>query len=89
MKKTVLFLMLIIFCFSHINIFGENENFEILCGATLEDDFIDNEIIVVLDSGISRNYRKYDTSFFPEIKCLKVEDLTSSYDTPNEMNEKF
>lgn len=89
MKKTVSFLMLIIFCFLHINIFAENENFELLCGATLEDDFIDNEIIVVLDSGISRIYRKYDTSFFPEIKCLKVEDLTSSYDTPNEMNEKF
>lgn len=64
-----------------------SEDEKVYCNATLDDDFSDNEILVVLNKQVSRQLQS--TVSFGEVDCLSVEDLTSSYDTEEEMNENF
>ena len=52
------------------------EEEKIFCKATLEDDFADDCVIVVLKNSVSRLLQDYDKSSFPEIDCINVDDLT-------------
>ena len=52
------------------------EEEKIFCKATLEDDFADDRVIVVLKNSVSRLLQDYDKSSFPEIECSDVDDLT-------------
>lgn len=46
--------------------------------ATIEDDFVDNHVLVVLTNEASLQFRSYSPDDFPEIDCLQAEDLTKS-----------
>ncbi len=48
------------------------------CSATMDDDFEDDKVIVVLNNITSLNCKTYTTSDFPEISCSDVEDLSSA-----------
>ena len=45
---------------------------KVLCDAILEDDFVDDAVIVVLDEQASQNFRQYTPKDFPEIGCENV-----------------
>ena len=53
---------------------------KIYCTATLEDEFVDNHIMVVITNIASLTYKdkNYTPKDFPEIQCTEVNDLTSS-----------
>lgn len=90
--KLLISLILIIICvifLPNISVNGENNinDAKNYCDATIEQNFSENEIIIVLNKEISRNL-DIDISF-DNINYEKLEDLTSSYDTIEEMNENF
>lgn len=45
---------------------------------TIDDDFSDDKIIIVLSKEETNKYKDYTTEDFPEINCKSVKDLTSS-----------
>ena len=46
--------------------------------ATLEDDFADNRVVVVLNNAASLKLKTYTAADFPEIQCKSVEDLSTA-----------
>lgn len=46
--------------------------------ATLEDDFADNQVIVIMKNATSLKFNDYTASDFPEISCSKVVDIMPS-----------
>ena len=48
----------------------------IVCDATLNDNFLDDTVIIVLKNNISLQFNKYNCDDFNEINCTKVDDLT-------------
>ena len=46
------------------------------CNATLEDDFADDRVVVVLSNKASTSLRTYTTADFEGIGCTKVQNLT-------------
>ena len=46
---------------------------------SIEDNFSDNKIIIVLSKEETNKYKNYTISDFPEIDCKSVIDLTSNY----------
>ncbi len=77
---SVVFILLLIFSFSTISVNATtNNNEEILTSnVTLEDDFLDDSIIVVLKNDISLISKTYLCNDFNEINCVNVEDLTEN-----------
>ena len=51
---------------------------KVLCTATLEDDFADNRILIVLNNATSLSLKNYSVSDFPEISCSGVKNLTQA-----------
>ena len=49
---------------------------KIFCDATLEDDFVDDHVILILNNETSLQFHQYDADDFPEIDCIQVTDLT-------------
>ena len=47
-----------------------------ICHASIEEEFADNRLIVVLDKKTSMKFSEYQTSDFADIKCTKIRDLT-------------
>ena len=45
--------------------------------ATLEDDFADDHVIVVLNNKASLNFKEYSPADFTEVKCVAVNDLST------------
>lgn len=45
--------------------------------ATMDDDFADDRILVTIQNDYSLAFHTYTPEDFPEIKCVKVEELTS------------
>lgn len=54
-----------------------SENHKIYCDATLDDDFSDNCIIVVINKSNSKINKKYEKTKFRDIGAARVEDLTA------------
>ena len=92
MKKILLCLILVsIFYFNLRNVSINTKSNSVIekvyCNATLEQDFSDNEILIVLNKETSR---QLDLNMaFESIDYDELEDLTSSYDTVDEMNDNF
>ena len=55
----------------------EAEEEKIYCDATLDDDFEDDSVIVMLKNDVSLELDDYDKYDFSEVNAEKVEDLTS------------
>lgn len=53
------------------------------CSATIEDNFTDNEIIIVTMP--SSNYYDYNNSSFSEVGCIEIKELTSKIE-PNTLS---
>lgn len=65
----------------------EAEEEKIYCDATLEDDFADDSVIVMLKNDVSLELDDYDKYDFSEVNAEKVEDLTSyTVETIKEQN---
>ena len=82
MKKTLLVLLsvivLVIF-FGPVKLRANSDGFEkVYCKATIEDEFIDNQILVVVGKEKSLNYYDFKNSDFIEVGCINIEDLTAS-----------
>lgn len=82
MKKSLLVLLsvivLVIF-FGPIKLKANSDGFEkVYCEATIEDEFIDNQILVVVGKEKSLNYYDFKNSDFINIGCINIEDLTAS-----------
>lgn len=92
-RKKVFIVVLIgcLFLILNINVFSQSNDQEdrIICHATIDDNFSENEILVVLNKENSKIIRKYESYDFSEINCISVQDLTSSYDTEYEMSNNF
>ena len=48
---------------------------KVYCEATLEDDFTDNDILLVMTP--ENNFREYTVNDFSNIGCIEIEDLTN------------
>ena len=59
---------------------------KIFSNATIEDDFVDNTIIVILTNEESLKFKKYDVDDFPNIDCVDIVDMTE--DTTNKIIEQ-
>lgn len=80
-------ILIILYCITNVNA-QSNINIEkVHCNATLTDNFSENEILIVLNKEISRKL-EIDIAF-NDIDYLQVEDLTSSYDSEEKMNDNF
>jgi|GEM_PF-3292445 len=98
-----------LFLFNFHGVIGSNEGFpwlysadmesKIACNASINDDFADDVVLVVLfkktsaildTSDASISLKTYSKSDFPEVKCLSIDDLTKhSVETLNrEVNAK-
>ena len=49
---------------------------KVYCDATIEDDFADDKIILVLNNKESLMFRNYKLDDFAEVACIEIEDLT-------------
>ena len=47
---------------------------KIYCNATLDDDFTDNDILVIMTP--ENNFREYTVEDFSDIGCIQIKDLT-------------
>ena len=52
------------------------EDKKIICEATLEDNFAENGVLVVLNRETTLSFKTYTSEDFAETKCSKVTDLT-------------
>lgn len=81
MKKCIWAISALFFLMSASFLFvlAQQEEFEekIYCKATIDDDFTDDRVIIVLNREITRQFRKYTPEDFPEIDCAQVYDLTA------------
>ena len=65
---------------SGVKVFAENveqQEVKLYCDATLEDEFAEDSVIVVLKKSSSDMNRKFDADDFPEIESVEVEDLSA------------
>ena len=48
---------------------------KVFCNASLADDFVDNQVIVIIKNATSLKFNEYTAADFPEISCSKVVDI--------------
>ena len=81
MKKCILSISALFFLVlaSFLLVSAQQEVFEekIYCKATIDDDFTDDRVIIVLNLETTRQFREYTTEDFPEIDCAQVYDLSA------------
>lgn len=58
----------------------KNSNVEqkVYCNATLEDDFVDDSVMIVLTNDVSLQLKEYSVSDFNEVDCKSVINLTET-----------
>ena len=82
MKKSLLVFLsviVIVIFFGPAKLKANSDGFEkVYCEATIEDEFIDNQILVVVGKEKSLNYYDFKNSDFINIGCINIEDLTAS-----------
>ncbi len=71
---------------------------KVYCNATIDDNFSDERVIVVLKNRESKLFKEYTTNNFPEVECSNVKEVTknikekiktktiSKYDTKNNID---
>lgn len=52
---------------------------KVYCNATIDDNFTDNEVLVVLTNEESLEFNEYTINDFSEINCVAIDDLTDGY----------
>ena len=57
---------------------AEKTETKILDTATVDDDFTDDCVLVILTNAESLKFRQYTATDFPEVACKSVEDLSSA-----------
>ncbi len=57
---------------------AEKTETKVLDTATMEDDFTDDCVMVILTNAESLKFRNYTAADFPEVACKSVEDLSSA-----------
>ena len=74
---SIAFILLIILGFSTIRVNATTKNNEetLVCNATLEDDFLDDSIIVVLKNDVSLIFKTYLCEDFNEINCIDIDSF--------------
>ncbi len=88
LNKVSIFVILVAIVLSHIGIIPVtadetiNSEEKVYCNATLDEDFSDNEIVIVT----MRQYRnnEYTVSDFSEIDCIEIRDWWYDEDDPTE-----
>lgn len=62
----------------HASAMGMEERSEkkTYCEATLEDDFSDDKVIIVLNKEATRKFITYKPKDFSEVNCIAIDDLT-------------
>ena len=82
-KSTIKFLSIflaisVLICTFNVSVFAsddvEDSIEKVYCEATLEDDFTDNEILIVVTP--ENNFKEYTVNDFSAIGCIEIEDLT-------------
>ncbi len=82
-KLTIKFLSIflvvsVLICTLNISVFATDDIDDsidkVYCEATLDDEFTDNEILIVTTP--DNNFREYTISDFSDIGCIEIEDLT-------------
>lgn len=82
-KSTIKFLSIflaisVLICTLNVSVFAsddvEDSIEKVYCEATLDDDFTDNEILIVVTP--ENNFREYTVNDFSAIGCIEIEDLT-------------
>ncbi len=71
---------------SNYKVFAENnvpKDVKVYCDATLEDEFAEDSVIVVLNKNSSDINRKLDTTDFSEIECADVKELSAVKGDPS------
>jgi len=76
----LIFLILSIYgtniCFADSNEAAETTEAKIYCKATIDDDFADNRVLIVLTHKASLEFKTYTLSDFAEIECASIKELT-------------
>ena len=87
MKKFNVLLLIVLFSIAILNGFKNkvivvnainNDIKKIYCNATLDDDFAEDRILVVLNDKVSSNSKIYSNSDFLRYDCERVNELTNS-----------
>lgn len=52
---------------------------KVYCNVTIDDNFTDNEVLVVLTNEESLEFNEYTVNDFGEINCIAIDDLTDVY----------
>lgn len=82
-KSTIKFLSIflaisVLICTLNVSVFASDEIDDsiekVYCEATIDDDFTDNEILIVVTP--ENNFREYTINDFSNIGCIEIEDLT-------------
>ena len=55
---------------------------KIICNASIVDDFSDSRVLVVMNAEESSRLKDYSDADFPEIKNIRVKDLSLSTSIP-------
>lgn len=86
-KRTICFLLIIVLVLavcstgcglSLENTDGKKEETKVFDTATVEDNFMDNRVMVVLTHEASMEFKSYSAADFPEIACKSVKNLSTA-----------
>lgn len=86
-KRTICFLLIIVLVLavcstgcglSLENTDGKKEETKVFDTATVEDNFVDNRVMVVLTHEASMEFKSYSAADFPEIACKSVKNLSTA-----------
>ena len=78
---SVIFASVLLFNLLRTNVYAEGATEaeeKVACNATLEDEFADNRVMVVLDNETSLAVDQFSTSMFSGVRCKEVQSLTTA-----------
>lgn len=86
MKKINVFFLVALFSIAFLNSFKnkvivsalDDNSKKIYCNATLDDDFAEDRVLVVLNDKVSSNSKIYSNSDFLKYDCERINQLTNS-----------
>ena len=78
MKKVLIIIILMVVYSLYIENVNGQEILEekIYCNATLDDDFAEDRVLIILTKDASQNNKIYSIYDFPNIGCINVENIT-------------
>ena len=55
-----------------------HEENTVVCRATIDDDFVDNKVMVVIKNSYSLKFKSYSADDLADVGCSSVEDLSTA-----------